>query len=68
MPCNEPSHHHEWPDKGELVIEKCERYCAYCTGAHARHEWKFAWFLRRHVRTVHLKSGDKPNVTVSEGW
>jgi len=63
MPCNLKDHNHVWPEAedGELVIEKCERYCGYCDGANADHEWKFPWFLRRHVRAVH-------GVTVSGGW
>jgi len=30
MPCNIEGHNHVWPTEGELVIEKCERYCGFC--------------------------------------
>ncbi|GAB7337252.1 hypothetical protein MBLNU457_g2624t1 [Dothideomycetes sp. NU457] len=70
MPCTIPGHIHRWPNKGVLVVEKCERICGYCKGPGAKNEWKFPWFLRRHVKAVHTKkhTGDKPNVTVSDGW
>ena len=69
MPCSNEDHEHTWPDKGELVIEKCERMCAYCKGPYREHEWKYAWFLRRHVRTVHCHElGTHPELTVSDGW
>ena len=69
MPCDQAGHSHEWPAEGELVIERCERFCAYCEGVYAEHEWKYPWFLRRHVRSVHCKEGaDRPNVTVPESW
>lgn len=70
MPCNTPGHVHRWPNKGVLVVEKCERICGYCKGPGAKNEWKFPWFLRRHVKAIHTKkhTGDKPNVTVSDGW
>lgn len=70
MPCSNPEHNHSWPAEGTLVIEKCERFCAYCTEPrHQNHQWKFAWFLRRHVRTVHCKPNcDYEDVTVSNAW
>lgn len=68
MPCDIDEHTHVWPVKGQLIIEKCERYCQFCTGDHAKHHWKFAWFLRRHVKAVHVNGGDYPEVIVSDGW
>jgi hypothetical protein len=56
------------PDSGRLVIERCERLCAYCTGADAQHAWKHAWFLRRHVQAVHIDKGEKSNVILAKGW
>lgn len=68
MPCHIDSHEHNWPTEGELIIEKCEHFCGYCDGPARDHEWKFPWFLRRHVRTVHVTRGDYPDVDVSDGW
>lgn len=66
MPCSDPTHHHEWPEDGELVIYRCERFCAFCTGDDAKHEWKYPWFLRRHVRAVHGR--EYPGFWVSDRW
>lgn len=68
MPCTKAEHTHNWPTQGQLVIERCERFCDYCTGADAKHSWKFAWFLRRHVKAVHIQSGEHPDVHMAEGW
>jgi len=70
MPCTQAGHTHYWPNKGTLVVEKCERICGYCKGAGATHQWIFPWFLRRHVKAVHNKqiTGDKPDIVVSDGW
>ena len=42
--------------------------CGYCTGADAKHIWKFAWFLRRHVQSVHIDSGEFGAVKLAPGW
>ncbi|GAB7350245.1 hypothetical protein MBLNU459_g0895t1 [Dothideomycetes sp. NU459] len=68
MPCDNTDHSHVWPDSGVLVVERCERFCAYCEGAKRQHEWKYSWFLRRHIRNVHCRLGDRPDVVVSEDW
>jgi len=66
MPCDRASHNHVWVTSGTLVIERCERFCMFCTGDNAAHRFGHAWFLRRHVRGVHGK--EYPNLEVSEGW
>lgn len=69
MPCNKMNHTHAWPASGPLTIERCERFCDYCTSeADRNHYWKFAWFLRRHVESVHIKSGEYSNVQMAKGW
>jgi len=73
MPCDKNDHigTHVWPKEGPLVIERCERYCDYCdTEENRKHPWKFAWFLRRHVEAVHIKSegAEYPNVQLADGW
>ncbi|KXS94394.1 hypothetical protein AC578_7794 [Pseudocercospora eumusae] len=68
MGCTKIGHHHKWETSGTLVIERCEDRCSFCTGADAEKKWKFAWYLRRHVRSVHIKNGPYHNLTVSENW
>ncbi|KAK4547972.1 hypothetical protein LTR36_010691 [Oleoguttula mirabilis] len=68
MPCLKLDHTHNWPTEGPLTIERCERFCNFCDGADAKHSWKFAWFLRRHVKAVHIQSGQYPNIEMAEGW
>ncbi|KAK5136048.1 hypothetical protein LTR08_004302 [Meristemomyces frigidus] len=68
MPCQKENHTHVWPLAGPLTIERCEHYCMYCTGENRRHNWKFAWFLRRHVEAVHIKGGDFADVQLAAGW
>lgn len=67
MPCNDPSHEHVWPSEGILTLDKCEKFCGYCTDAGRDHVWQYTWFLRRHIRTVHVKdgAGDYPHVEVA---
>jgi len=61
MPCKKESHHHTWKTEGVLTIERCETVCGFCDK-----EFKYGWFLRRHVRDVHTK--EYANLTVNEGW
>jgi len=69
MPCDKVDHTHAWPTSGTLTIERCERYCNFCTlEEDKKHKWKFAWFLRRHVEAVHVKSGEYPNLALAEQW
>ncbi|EME87321.1 uncharacterized protein MYCFIDRAFT_89416 [Pseudocercospora fijiensis CIRAD86] len=68
MGCTKIGHQHEWPTSGKLVIERCEDRCNFCTGEDKQKKWKFAWFLRRHVRSVHIKNGPYSNLTVSDAW
>ncbi|KXT11538.1 hypothetical protein AC579_6577 [Pseudocercospora musae] len=68
MGCTKIGHQHNWDTSGKLVIERCEDRCNFCTGADGQKKWKFAWFLRRHVRSVHIKNGPYKNLTVSAGW
>jgi len=70
MPCHNEDHVHTWPERGRLVIERCEVFCQYCTGSEAKHRWKFAWFLRRHVRLVHIErpGGSHPDLDLEGGW
>ncbi|KAK5112033.1 hypothetical protein LTR62_004567 [Meristemomyces frigidus] len=68
MPCDNVGHSHPWPTSGQLIIERCENICNYCTGADRKHKWKFAWFLRRHVNKVHIAHGDYPDVVLADGW
>ena len=68
MPCSNAGHSHVWPTTGPLFIERCERYCQFCTGEDAAKEWKFPWFLRRHVRAVHVDSGQYPQAVVDDSW
>lgn len=68
MPCSKPNHNHDWPTEGTLTIERCEVYCEFCTAPDDRaFKWKLAWFVRRHVREVHI-ARDFPNLTLSAGW
>lgn len=62
MPCKDPAHTHVWPTEGLLVIERCEKQCAFCGN-----EFNHAWFLRRHVKQVHKKR-EYQELFVSEGW
>ncbi|KAK5715849.1 hypothetical protein LTR17_016603 [Elasticomyces elasticus] len=73
MPCAQdgPDHTHIWPQSGPLVIDRCEIYCQYCREAGDKAlPHKFAWFLRRHVKGVHIKNGrgTHPNVVLAAGW
>ena len=68
MPCSKPNHVHQWPTTGEFNIERCEHFCSWCTGENAKHRWKFAWFLRRHVMMVHIDKGKFPNIVLGESW
>ncbi|KAK3613098.1 hypothetical protein LTR56_028070 [Elasticomyces elasticus] len=70
MPCAH-DHNHIWPQSGPLVIDRCEIYCQYCKDAGDKAlPHKFAWFLRRHVKGVHIKNGKgtHPNVVLATGW
>ncbi|TKX20496.1 hypothetical protein C1H76_7306 [Elsinoe australis] len=65
MPCEE-GHVHDWPRKGILYVQRCERICLFCEeeGA-ARKVWNSsAWFLRRHIRGVHAR--DYPDLKVGD--
>ncbi|RMZ10829.1 hypothetical protein D0862_03145 [Hortaea werneckii] len=54
---------------GILTIERCERFCDFCTSeADRKHRWKFAWFLRRHVEAVHIKGGEYPGLLLADTW
>ncbi|KAH9819307.1 hypothetical protein Tdes44962_MAKER05253 [Teratosphaeria destructans] len=67
--CRKDNHDHPWVTNGVLVIERCEKFCQFCEGADIDHDWKHAWFLRRHVTTVHCKPGAKyEHVTVADKW
>ncbi|KAF2207868.1 hypothetical protein CERZMDRAFT_101893 [Cercospora zeae-maydis SCOH1-5] len=70
MGCCETGHSHAWPTDGVLVIQRCEVRCNFCTGAKATKPWKYAWFLRRHVRAIHCKPGKGENydLQVSTQW
>ncbi|KAI7384605.1 hypothetical protein KC336_g18157 [Hortaea werneckii] len=69
MPCLKMDHTHHWPTTGVLTIERCERFCDFCTSeADRKHRWKFAWFLRRHVEAVHIKGGEYPGLELTETW
>ena len=68
MPCDKANHTHQWPTTGEFKIERCEHFCHWCTGENRKHNWKFAWFLRRHVDAVHIKSGEFANAVLMGGW
>ncbi|KAI5369571.1 hypothetical protein Slin15195_G004460 [Septoria linicola] len=70
MGCKETGHSHAWPTDGVLVIQRCEIRCNFCTGHKAIKEWKYAWFLRRHVRAIHCKGGkgEKYDLEVSTQW
>lgn len=69
MPCMKMDHTHHWPTTGTLTIERCERFCDFCTSeADRKHRWKFAWFLRRHVEAVHIKSGEYPGLDLVDTW
>ncbi|KAI7483208.1 hypothetical protein KC351_g5252 [Hortaea werneckii] len=69
MPCLKMDHTHQWPTTGVLTIERCERFCDFCTSeADRKHRWKFAWFLRRHVEAVHIKGGEYPGLELTETW
>ncbi|KAI6922680.1 hypothetical protein KC355_g17047 [Hortaea werneckii] len=62
-------HTHVWPTSGILTIERCERFCDFCTSeADRKHRWKFAWFLRRHVEAVHIKGGEYPGLLLTDTW
>ncbi|QIW96818.1 hypothetical protein AMS68_002336 [Peltaster fructicola] len=65
--CDKPGHIHHWPTQGQIMIERCEHYCLFCTGAKAQKRWSSAWFLRRHIRTAHA-ANEFPNLEISEGW
>ncbi|KAF2766108.1 hypothetical protein EJ03DRAFT_354240 [Teratosphaeria nubilosa] len=67
--CRKDNHDHPWVTSGILVIERCEKFCQFCEGADVDHDWKHAWFLRRHVTTVHCKPGAKyEHVKVADKW
>lgn len=70
MGCDKPGHRHNWPSSGTLVIQRCETHCNFCEGEDAKKIWKYAWFLRRHVRSVHVKGGkgDYPNLIIPQDW
>ncbi|KAG8627503.1 hypothetical protein KVT40_004986 [Elsinoe batatas] len=70
MPCDIPSHVHNWASEGLLYIQKCERICQFCVNATGeRKEWAYAWFLRRHVRTCKERPGfGVTEFDVSESW
>ncbi|GAB1732267.1 hypothetical protein NU195Hw_g1056t1 [Hortaea werneckii] len=69
MPCTKMDHTHQWPTSGVLTIERCERFCDFCTSeADRKHRWKFAWFLRRHVEAVHIKGGEYPGLELTDTW
>ncbi|KAK5175116.1 uncharacterized protein LTR77_000253 [Saxophila tyrrhenica] len=64
MPCTIDTHSHQWVTEGELVIERCEKQCAFC-----HHSFQSGWFIRRHVSSVHCGPGkDYPNLVVLKGW
>jgi hypothetical protein len=69
MGCTKVGHYHYWPTSNVLKIQRCEVRCNFCIGPKAQKEFKYAWFLRRHVRTVHCKKGAKyEGLIVSEDW
>ncbi|CAK1355196.1 unnamed protein product [Cercospora beticola] len=70
MGCCETGHSHSWPTDGVLVIQRCEVRCNFCTGDKATKPWKYAWFLRRHVRAIHCKKGKGEgfDLQVSTQW
>ncbi|KAK4507246.1 hypothetical protein PRZ48_000981 [Zasmidium cellare] len=68
MGCTKLGHIHQWPTTGTLVIQRCEVRCNFCEGEAAKKDWKYAWFLRRHVRAIHVKKGQYPRLKVDMGW
>lgn len=56
MPCDQ--HTHNWPTIGKLVVNQCERKCAYCKEDRPDHKygrvWSSADALRKHVMAFHL--------------
>ncbi|KAF2834618.1 hypothetical protein M501DRAFT_1061548 [Patellaria atrata CBS 101060] len=70
MPCDrDPTHDHTWPPKTsptEIDIDRCERYCYFCTGERRNHKYKQAGHLRAHVRERHCEGGllDYAHLTV----
>lgn len=68
MGCKKRGHIHTWPTRGTLTIQRCEVRCNFCTGDAAFKDWKYAWFLRRHVRAIHVKKGKYKGMQVDAGW
>lgn len=68
MGCEKLGHRHRWPTSGTLIIQRCETRCNFCEGPAAKKKWKYAWFLRRHVRSVHVNKGQYPNLIVPLDW
>ncbi|EME50070.1 hypothetical protein DOTSEDRAFT_20458 [Dothistroma septosporum NZE10] len=68
MGCNKVGHVHNWPTSGTLVIQRCEIRCNFCVGDDADHSFKYAWFLRRHVRAMHIRRGPYEDLEVSDDW
>ncbi|SMQ50344.1 unnamed protein product [Zymoseptoria tritici ST99CH_3D7] len=64
MPCEDPTHSHEWPEAGPAVfhIQNCERLCAFCPHPKKNQRFSDASNLRAHVDHLHLK--DMPGVTI----
>lgn len=68
MGCTKLGHIHQWPTTGTLVVQRCETRCNFCEGEAARKDWKYAWFLRRHVRAIHVRKGKYSHLKVDMGW
>ncbi|SMQ46154.1 unnamed protein product [Zymoseptoria tritici ST99CH_3D7] len=68
MGCLKVGHSHAWPTRGTLTIQRCEVRCNFCTGDAGLKDWKYAWFLRRHVRAIHVKKGLYKGLRVDCGW
>lgn len=68
MGCTKVGHVHNWPTSGTLIIQRCEVKCNFCEGEAADKSFKYAWFLRRHVRAMHIRRGPYKNLKVSEDW
>ncbi|SMR52460.1 unnamed protein product [Zymoseptoria tritici ST99CH_3D1] len=64
MPCEDPTHSHEWPEAGPAVfhIQNCERLCSFCPHPKKNQRFSDASNLRAHVDHLHLK--DMPGVTI----
>ncbi|KJY00142.1 hypothetical protein TI39_contig341g00003 [Zymoseptoria brevis] len=64
MPCEDPTHSHEWPKAGPAIfhIQNCERLCAFCPHPKQSQRFSDASNLRAHVDHLHLK--DMPGVTI----